>query len=108
MNHTAISPVPSRCHTRSGFPSALKSPIVTIFQVVSAELGVNSEPDTKLTPFISHTPIWPVVSCCQTKSVLPSIPKSPVPTTFQPGSGGCVGNTELPTNDAPSINQVAI
>src|SRR5215471_9633591 len=35
MNHTAISPVPSRCHTRSGLPSPLKSPVVTIFHVVS-------------------------------------------------------------------------
>src|SRR5215813_2869060 len=35
MNHTATSPVPSLCHTRSVLPSPLKSPVPTIFQLGS-------------------------------------------------------------------------
>src|SRR5262245_35739623 len=52
INHTPISPVPSRCQTRSGLPSPLKSPVVTIFQVVSGTLGKNRT-DCWLIPLIN-------------------------------------------------------
>src|SRR5215831_17630750 len=109
MNHTATCPVPSRCHTRSGLPSPLKSPIVTIFHVVSGTaLGLKNDPEIIDVPSINHTAIPPLPSFCHTRSVLPSALKSPVPTIFQMGST-CPGLKNAPfINVVPSISQVAI
>src|SRR5215471_21445859 len=113
INHTATSPVPSRCHTRSGLPSPLKSPMVTIFHIVSGTaLGLKSGAEINDVPSMNHTATSPVPSFCHTRSVLPSALKSPVPTIFQLGSKPpqhCWGlKNGLVINVLPSISHVAI
>src|SRR5215831_1038197 len=84
MNQTATSPLPSRCHTRSGLPSPLKSPMVTIFHVVSVTaLGLKNGAEINDVPSINHTATSPVPSFCHIRSGLPSPLKSPTPATFQ-------------------------
>ena len=72
------------CQTRSGLPSLSKSAAVTILQAVSdtAE-GVKRAVDVIDVPFMNHTPIQPVVRCCQTRSGLPSPSKSATPAICQ-------------------------
>src|SRR5262249_55224362 len=69
MNHTATSPVPLRCHTRSVLPSPLKSSVVTIFHVVSdTALGLKNGAEINDVPSMNHTATSPVPSFCHRRS----------------------------------------
>src|SRR5262245_12360812 len=78
------------CHTRSGLPSLLKSPVAVRRQPAADDEDCASQShQRKLFPFVPpmyHTPTWKVASFCHTRSGLPSPFKSAAPTRRQPAT----------------------
>jgi hypothetical protein len=69
------------CHRMSDFPSLLKSPVLTAFQL-GPGLGLTGPPPMRLVPSISQIEAWPVLAFCHRISESPSPLKSLVPTAF--------------------------
>src|SRR5450759_1416065 len=81
-NHTALAPDAGSCHTTSGWPSPLKSPIDTIRQVLLFVKFVALVTTLPSAPPKYHTCTAPLTGSCHTTSGRPSPLKSPVPTIF--------------------------
>ena len=84
------------CHRMSEWPSSLKSPVPTTFQLGPGLAPTVRRRRSGLVPSISQIAAWPSVFCNR-MSELPSPLKSPVPTTFQLGPG------LAPTGPPPTI-----
>ncbi len=88
----------------SEWPSPLKSPVPTAFQLAPG-LGVTVPPPIGVVPFISQIDACPL-AFCHRMSEWPSSLKSPVPTALQLGPG--LGLTiPPPIGVLPFISQIA-
>ena len=92
------------CHRMSEFPSWLKSPVPTAFQLGPGL--ATGPPPILVVPSISQIETWPLTVFCHRMSEFPSWLKSPVPTAFQLGPGLTEPAGPPPIFVVPSISQI--
>jgi len=102
ISQIAVVPELSR-QSRSDLPSALKSPVAAMVQVVGIKPG--EAPEVGIVPFMKYIATWPVVVLRQRMSLLPSALKSPVPAISQ--SLASVPIPAAETIVVPYTNQIA-